>query len=825
MPFAASRLIRELGLMTSETHAMDWLLRRLADKLGVAPAQAGEAITPSLQFEQPWSQWSLALVLLVTIPLIIWLYRREGSASMGYKMMLAGMRILLVLLAIFMLSEAVLSVERTGLPYFVVMADDSASSSVVDQFADPKAKSAAEALAKDAGASETRADRLNVAKGILLRDEAALIRALEDQHKVKVYAVSDAAEPVAEVDKTEEVEAAVAAIQKIEAKGAQTRLGRSTIQVLTELRGVPPTAILLMTDGQNTDGEPLAKAADLAKQKGVPLFTVGLGDPEPPKDLELTDMLVDEVVFVDDIVRFEAKLQSKGYAGEPVTLRLKRIMPGATQPEEIETKQVVAPRDGETLRLEIVHRPKQTGEITFIMEVDEKPREQSAENNRQSRVVNVRKDRLKVLLVDGEPRYEFRYLKSFLERDRTIDLKVLLLSSDPEYADQDPYALPRFPRDKEGPDGLFSYDVVILGDADPGFLNTTQMQNLVEFVTEKGGGLMFVAGENFNPLSYKRTPLESLLPVLLDSARNPTAVGPGVNAYRPVLTAEGASHPIFRFGDDVAASRRIYDNLQPLNWYFEAPKRQPAAFVLAAHPTARASDGSPLPLLLYQFNGAGKVMFSAYDDTWRWRFRVGDNGPFGRYWIQTIRFLARSKMLGRKQAEISTDRKRYTRNQTALVQVRFPNPALAPKDQVDVEVARKGQTAKRLPLKIAPGSKNVFEGVLAPMPQGEYEVKMLPMPVLTGTPPSTTFRVVPPAGEMERVQMNEAELRQASEKTGGKFYTAATIGTLLDDLPAPQKVPLDTDPPIAVWNSWPILALFLLTAAGEWVLRKRKQMV
>ncbi len=804
---------------------MDWLLRKLADQLGVPPAEAGQAIVPRIQFEQPWPQWSLLLVVLGSAALIIWLYRREGSASMPYKMMLASMRITLVLLAVFMLSEAVLSVERTGLPYFIIMADDSASSRVVDQYADPKAKKAAEALAKAGGSPETQADRLAVEKGILLKDNAALIRALQTQHKVKLYRISDAATDLAEVDKSDEVDAAIAAIKTLDAPGGQTRLGRSIIQILTELRGVPPTAILLMSDGQTTDGEPLAKAADLAKQKGVPIFTVGLGDPEPAKDLELTDMLVDEVVFVDDVVRFEAKLQAKGFENVPVKVRLKRQLPGTNRVEDLGEKLVPAPRDGESRRVEIIHRPHDTGEITFIMEVEQKDREISKDNNSQTRVVNVRKDKLKVLLIDGEPRYEYRYLKSFLERDRAIDLKVLLRSSEPEYAEQDPFAIAQFPLTKEGPDGLFSYDVVILGDADPGFVNDVQAKSLVEFVTVKGGGLMFVAGENFNPLTYKNKPLEPLLPILLEDAKNPTANGRGINAFRPVLTAEGATHPIFRFGDDVASSRKIWDEMPLLNWYFEAPKKQPAAFVLATHPTVKGADGQPLPIMLYAFNGVGKVMFTAVDDTWRWRFRVGDSGPFGRYWIQTIRFLARSKLLNQKQAEVTTDRKRYTRNQTALVQVRFPNPALAPKDEVNIEVAKKGQGPRKLSLKATPGAKNVFEGVLPPQPEGEYEVKMLPLPVLTGQLPSSTFRVDPPASEQEKVQMNEVELKRAANSTGGKFYTAETVGTLLDDLPSPQKVPLDIDPPIALWNSSPILTLFLLMAAMEWVFRKRKQMV
>lgn len=804
---------------------MDWLLRRLADRLGVAPAQAGEAITPRVQFEQPWSQATLALVVLGSAALIIWLYRREGSAPSWYRMALAGLRLTLILLTVFMLSEAVLSVERTGLPYFIVMADDSASGRVVDQYSDPKARTAAGEAAKAAGKPETQADRLAVAQGLLLQDEAALIKALEQQHKVKIYLVSNAARPLAEIARPEELKAAVEALKKVEPTGDQTRLGDGLRQVLTEMRGVPPTAVLILSDGQTTEGEPLAKAAELAKQKGVPIFAVGLGDPEPARDLELTDLLVDEVVFVDDLVRFEAKLLARGFAGQPVTIHLKKKVAGSNRAEDVETITVTAPPDGQVRRVEVVHRPRETGEVTFSLEVEPKPRELQADNNAISRVVNVRKEKLKVLLVDGEPRYEFRYLKSFLERDKTIDLKVVLLSSDPEYAEQDPYALPQFPSLKDGPDGLFSYDVVILGDADPTFLNAAQMKNIVEFVTQKGGGLMFVAGENFNPLSYKRTALEPLLPIQLNDARSPNSTGAAIPAFRPTLTAEGATHPIFRFGNDVASSRLIWEKLPELNWYFEAPKKQPAAFVLAAHPTVKGADGQALPVLLYQFNGAGKVMFNAVDDTWRWRFRVGDNGPFGRFWIQTIRFLARSKLLGQKQAEVTTDRKRYTRNQTVQIQVRFPNPGIAPAKEVQVEVRKSGQSPRKLVLRISPGTKNVFEGVLPGVPEGEYDVRLLPPPVLTGGLPTTAFRVDPPAGELERVQMNEAELRRAADSTGGKFYTAETFGSLLKDLPPPQKVPLDTDPPIPIWNAWPVLVLFLAVATMEWVFRKRKQMV
>ncbi len=803
---------------------MDWLLRRLADRMGVEPARPGEAITPEIRFEQAWPQGITLLVIVACAALIVWLYRREGSAPMGYKMLLAGLRTTLVLLAVFMLSEAVLSVERTGLPYFVIMADDSASASEVDQYADPAAKAEAETLAKLAG--RTTATRLAIAQGWLARDKAKVLRELQKQHKVKLYLVSSDTQELAEIDKPEDVDPALRKFLKAEPVGAQSKLGDGVRKVLTELRGAPPSAILLLSDGQTTDGLALSKASELAKAKGVPLFTIGLGDPQPERDLELSDLQVDEVVFVDDQVPFRFKLSGRGFANKEVKVSLKELPPGGKDPaagKEIAARREAVPAEGEPKAIEIGHRPTQVGDVTFVVEVEPQDRERRADNNRIVRTIHVRKEKLKVLYVEGYPRYEYRYLKNFLEREESVDLGVVLLSADPEYSDQDLYALPTFPASK---DDLFVYDAVILGDADPSFLSASQMSNLREFVTEKGGGLLFLAGEAFNPLSYKGTPLEPLLPIQLAEARNPTAVGTAISAFRPRLTPEGRSSPIFRFGDDEASSLKVWENLPELFWFLEAPRKQPAAFVLAEHPTLRGADG-PLPIVLYQFVGAGKTMFNAVDDTWRWRLRVADR-YFGRFWIQSLRFLARSKAAGHKQAEITTDRAVYPYNQPVQLRVRFPNPGLAPAGPgLSVQVERKGRGPRTVALKVSPAARNVFEGVM-PQPEiGEYEARLLPPPVLEGGLPSTKFRIDPPAGEFERLRMNEPELRQAAEANGGKFYTPATAtsAAFLKGLPEAQKVPLETDPPIPLWNGWPVLTLFLAVVTAEWVLRKRKQMV
>ena len=521
----------------------------------------------------------------------------------------------------------------------------------------------------------------------------------------------------------------------------------------------------------------------------MPLYPIGLGDPEPARDLELTELLVDDVVFVDDMVRFQAKLHGT---------RLRR--PGGRRSDSRSATpsrptprpraswraiRVQAPPDGQPKRIEIGHRPKQTGEITYILEVEPRPRELQTENNRIEHTVNVRKEKLKVLFVDSEPRYEYRYLKNYLEREETIDLSVVLLSSDPEYSEQDRSALPTFPAAK---DELFDFDVVLLGDADPSFLSLSQMQNLAEFVTEKGGGVLFIAGENFDPLVYRGTPLELLLPIELAEARNPTAHRPRRSrSFRPELTLEGRSSPIFRFGDDEATERP--DLAEPARALLVA--RSPAQEAGGAG-AGRTSDADAVRTASCRSSSTSSSARASRCSTpsttpGGWRFRVGDR-YFGRFWIQTIRFLARSKLLGQQQAEVQTDRRRYQRNQPIQIRVRFPNPGIAPGGGRG-ERAGRAQGA-RLAEAGAEARARQPQPVRGGMPQaaeGDYKVRLLPPPVLDGPDPDHHVPRRAPRRRDGADPMNESELIRAATVTGGKFYTPETTATLLRTFPGRKK--------------------------------------
>src|SRR4029079_19426141 len=141
------------------------------------------------------------------------------------------------------------------------------------------------------------------------------------------------------------------------------------------------------------------------------------------------------------------------------------------------------------------------------------PKEANVNNNSELRRVTVRDEKIRVLLADFLPRWEFRELKALLEREKTFELKTVLQDADPEYAQEDLSALPHFPVTKEE---LFQYDVIVFGDVNLAYLSTSVRENLRGYVGERGRGMLFIAGPQHNPASYRATPLETLLPIELD---------------------------------------------------------------------------------------------------------------------------------------------------------------------------------------------------------------------------------------------------------------------------------------------------------------------
>lgn len=790
-------------------HSVPAWIERL---LGV-PAELGEGTVWTLENRWNWPAWVTLLFALVAVGFVVALYLRESrQAPTWYRMLLAGMRLAAIGLVLLMLAQFALVLHRTGLPYLVVLVDDSLSMTIDDPY-EPAVKRALAERAEAAGLDA--ASRWNLARTVLLEKDAALLRWMEKEYQLRVYFVTGARS--ARSNQSGEL---VQELHDLKPSGETSRLGESIRNVLNDLRGSAPAAIVLLSDGVNTDGPALADGAALARRRGVPLFLVGLGDDRPVRDVKVSDLLVDEVVFVNDLVPFEARLSSTGYEGREVTVVLRR----QDQAEPLAETKLVLKADHEPQTVRLPYRPTEEGEFRFIVEVEPQEGEIQTDNNRQERTVRVRKEQIRVLLVESSPNYEYRYLRNLLARDATIQLHTVLQEADPDHAGQDAAELPGFPVRREE---LFRYDVILLGDVNPAMLTRDMLQNLADFVDQpgKGGALVLMAGPRFMPLAYRDTPLARLMPVELNSARTPPEGVLLSDGFVAQPTELGLVSPQFQLGDTPAETAEIWSKLAPLYWMLEAPDLKPAARVLAEHPTRMGSRNQHLPLIVLQYVGAGKVLFHATDETWRWRWRVGDV-LFARYWVQTIRYLARSKLSdGDRSAALTADRREYRRGEPVQLRVRFADERNAPAadDGVSVVLEQSGQQTRRIQLQRTAISRGLFETQLSDLAIGAYHA-WLSAPTLEGRAPMVDFSVVAPPGEFEHIQRDTTELKRAAELTKGRFYSLLDTERLTEDLPRGRQVPIESLPPKPLWNRWPLLLTFLSLLVIEWLLRKLRGM-
>jgi hypothetical protein len=513
---------------------------------------------------------------------------------------------------------------------------------------------------------------------------------------------------------------------------------------------------------------------------------------------------------------------------------------------------------GGTKSVRLSHHADQPGEYEYVVEVAPREGEANIENNRLVHRVTVRDDSIRVLLVQAYPSYEFRFLKTMLMRqfggqgsavsgqvsedveapdaqtarqsgDKTFSVHTVLQEADLEYAANDKTALRSFPVSR---DELFQYDVLIFGDVNPALLSPSIMNNIYEFVTARGGGVIFIAGPRYTPLAYRNTPLAALFPMNVENVSLPEASSLA-EPFRPRLTPLGEASSVMQIadpGDSVGANERLWrEELTPLRWFIDISGLRPGARVLAEHPTRRNAAGEPLQIICLQFVGAGKVIFHATDETHRWRLSVGDV-YFARYWMQAIRYLCRAKLLAGRTAELTTSRDDYRLGDAVGLRVRFFDDRQAPAEDDGVAVvvqARSGGLRQRIDLMragAAGAARGIFEGSAGLLPAGQYEV-WLASPAVEGNIPSHEFSVVAATDELSRTQMDAAAMREAARIAGGKFYTFASVDQLKSDLPPGRQVRVESLPPVPIWNTPAVAGLFVLLIALEWLLRRRVGML
>ncbi len=386
-------------------------------------------------------------------------------------------------------------------------------------------------------------------------------------------------------------------------------------------------AVVMISDGDWNTGLPPSQAATRLRMREVPVFAVPVGAETRLPDVELSSFDVPTFAVAGKPLRIPFVIDSSLPRDEIVMLEMK------TSSGEIITKEVTLPAMSR-LQDAIAWKPEKPGEVKLTLTIPKTTNERYPENNAQEAPLSVRKEQLKVLVIESFPRWEYRYLRNALERDPGVDVNCLLLHPGLGKQGAGRGYLDKFPKDEE----LTKFDVVFLGDVGlaKDQLRAEHCVALQKLVRDQAGGLVFMPGFHGFQSTLQETPLADLLPVLWDAAqpRGWGSSAPGKFA----LTEAGTRSLLTKLEDSDEASARVWSSLPGFQWYAPAMRAKAGSEVLATHGTESNQFGR-VPLIVTKTYGAGKILFMGTDGAWRWRKGVEDKYHY-RFWGQVVRWMA-----------------------------------------------------------------------------------------------------------------------------------------------------------------------------------------
>lgn len=866
------------------------------------PPGAETAVT----FDPPqWMAGNAALVntllILAAAVLVLWVYARDGRRP-GPRLGLAALRIVLFAYLITLINRPVLRVTETrSEPSVVAVLIDTSISGVVrdtgaaaalalpeserpttlpSAAATPATGPSADAVASTTQPSNaepmeliggTGPTRLDAAIGLLAGDQQALIRKLAQTHAIQFYRFSRDASAIGAIPPPDEqartgstADASrvvnldpklLEALKSLQPDGGATQVVPSLLTVLGDLQGQRLAGVVVITDGRETPAAAPPAVVDRLKKYGTKLYSVPIGAESPLKNIVVSQLSLQESAFKDDLVTAKVSVRAAGFEpGKSVRVRLTDKKSGqvlkTADGRDAEGTAVLA--DDRPQEIEVVFQPKEIGTIDVIAEADVEDGELSRNDNRAVQPLDVLDGKINVLYVDGYPRWEYRYIKNELIRDKTVNISCLLTSADrnfsqegdrpiPDFGPNDPTTGTEFPgpitRFPERMEELRKYHVILFGDVDPRQFTDRQIQMLSDYVSTEAGGFGMISGPQFSPLEYRNTALEAVLPVTLVGVQPEPDDALYRDGWRPVVTDEGRrgeAAMMFRFFADKEANEKyLREDLQPLFWFCRGvAAKSGIGLVYAEHPIATDPTGRKAPLLVLGRFGAGRTLFSAIDDSWRWRYYTGES-VFDTYWVQQIRYLARGKKLAERGIRFAVDRERYERGEQVKVTLTVLDPTLLvdlpPQIRVDI-VNDAGQLVRQEALIRQESPDNLYSVSFPATDRfGTYQVRL---PDLNETikQQQRNYQIIIPRLELERPEVDRAGLlrlmppEQVIPATEAREKLPTLLTSAAKTIPIIRSIPL-WDNPLTLGSltvNWlpHALAIFMLLLTTEWVLRK-----
>ncbi len=598
------------------------------------------------------------------------------------------------------------------------------------------------------------------------------------------------------------------------------------------------TAVVLITDGVNTDDNNPLEVANGLSGISRPVFSILAGSIRQPIDLAIESVDHPETVYKKDQPLIRVRVATFGYEGQPITVSLSDVTTGNRI-----TKQLVGAERYLDVEFDL---PLETpGRQRFIVEVQpegtltsstrrdtQNHEELRLENNQQEFGISVIDDTSHVLLVDGEGRWEFRFLEAAYHRDDRVDLKAVLF--DQPYLGLLPHTFfdSSLPKTAAVGNAFEDLDLVIWGDADSRSVDQNRWEDLEKFIAEKGGTLVVTAGKQhfsdlmLNPIMKKMLPIEGYRK--LTSSRKDIEESPRIRGFHLQLTPQGKQHPLMRLDTDSQKNSEMWRRLPGHFWGLEGIAK-PGAIALAksvgAHSISKQTDQSGV--IVVQNYGLGRVLWIGVESTWRWRFRRGDKDHY-RFWGQLSRWAAEMRSsAGSDDVRFGTESTEIQVGEETVVRARWSRRVTQNVDEIQATVEvypedeHQTEPLMSFPLQALETEPLLHEAKIPPLPVGGYRLRLKAAEIPLGPTPIEAKLFVTPRrnGETNRLSADRSLLDQFASITGGAVYLPHQLDELMKRL-NPETLVLEEKHDIPLWNHWGIFVMIICIMAGEWLLRK-----
>jgi uncharacterized membrane protein len=724
-----------------------------------------------------WMLWTGVLVAAGALGFLIW-RRAAGSAQMNLVKSAAIwlLQTAIAALLLFLLWHPALSVAtlKPQQNIVAVVVDDSSSMAVADEESKPRKDRAVQVL------------------------NAGLLDKLRDKFQVRVYRMTD------HLDRIDQ-------LQELTAQSPATHIGDSLKQVIADASSLPIGAVVVLSDGaDNTGGVDLETISEIRRQR-IPIHTVGFGREQMERDLEITNLDLPQRALPDSRLSAAVSFHQHGYAGKKAKITIR------DNDKVLAAKEVTLKADGVEQLENILFSAGPAGVRTVQAFIDLLPNEENARNNIVTRIVTVDPRRPRILHLEGEPRWEFKFARRAVEDDKTIDLVTMVRTAPNKLYRQnvrDPHELENgFPTKVEE---LFAFDGLMFGSVDAAYLTPQQLQMVKDFVDRRGGGLLFLGGKDaLADGGWQATPVNEVMPTVLPNRK-------GTFHWTPAntrLTPQGADNLIVRLEDDPAKNGKKWESLPYVRNVQEIGPLKLGAVVLAEAIPMNGGGGA-MPLLVTMNYGRGRTAVFATSGSWRWQMlqEVSDLSH-EMFYRQLLRWLVSDTprpVTGSSPKSLLSDESR------TRLRAEVRDKSFLPAADASVEARILGQgITENLTMNPEPFEQGAFFAEWTAPKAGDYLVEVV---ARRGEQElgrdAFTIRREDGVAENFHVEQNRALLEKLSSETGGVYYRPADAPKLGEEIKY-SEAGITVRESRDLWDMPAIFALFLMLRAAEWLLRRK----